>query len=177
MDLRSLGTAHLGSAGFNPVTAGAGSAGLGSFNPAAANLGSMRRDAGMPDLSSFEEMLRGAAARNTAADAGAAPEFTPAPPMSRVSPLASMPGVTIDRDSELFRQCQELETFLVNTLLTSMRNTIQRSGLIEQSFAGQMYEDMLFDEYARHLAQNAGFGLAELAYLELTGQRGRVVLR
>jgi len=103
----------------------------------------------------------------------ASPTPIAAPELSRNTPR----GVTIDRDSELFQQCLELEIFLVKTLINSMRSTIQRSGLIEQSFAGEMYEDMLFDEYARHLAQNAGFGLAELAYLELTGQRGRVVLR
>jgi flagellar protein FlgJ len=38
-----------------------------------------------------------------------------------------------------------------------------------------MYEDMLYDEYAKDFAKNAGFGLAELAYLELTGQRGKII--
>jgi flagellar protein FlgJ len=40
-----------------------------------------------------------------------------------------------------------------------------------------MYEDMLYDEYAKTYTENAKFGLADLAYLELTGQRGRVVTR
>jgi flagellar protein FlgJ len=38
-----------------------------------------------------------------------------------------------------------------------------------------MYEDMLYDEYAKDLTKNAGFGLAETAYLELTGQRGKLL--
>jgi len=161
MDLRSLGTAHLGSMSLDSARLGG-------------NLMARQRDSG-PDLASFEETLRNAAARSAPDSAPAAP--APAPALSSVAPRVPLAGVTIDRDSELFQQCVELEIFLVKTLVNSMRGTIQRSGLIEQSFAGEMYEDMLFDERARHLAQNAGFGLAELAYLELTGQRGRVILR
>ena len=141
------------------------------------------RERGAADLQSFEEALRSAAARGApaeappASDRAASEPRAAAPELSRASPLASLPGVRIDRDSELFRQCLELETFLVKTLISSMRGTIQRSGLIEQSFAGEMYEDMLFDKRARVIAESAGFGLAEMAYIELTGQRGRVVLR
>ncbi|MDR3172883.1 MAG: rod-binding protein [Treponema sp.] len=81
----------------------------------------------------------------------------------------------VDKTSKLFEQCRELETFLVKNLLTGMRNTVQKSGLIEEGLAGKFYEDMLWDEYARDFTRNAGFGLAEQAYLELTGQRsGRV---
>jgi flagellar protein FlgJ len=40
-----------------------------------------------------------------------------------------------------------------------------------------MYEDMLYDEYAKDYTKNAGFGLADQVYLEVTGQRGRAVSR
>ncbi|MDR0668544.1 MAG: rod-binding protein [Treponema sp.] len=78
---------------------------------------------------------------------------------------------SIDKTSKLYEQCQELETFLVKNLLTGMRNTVQKSGLIEDGLAGKFYEDMLWDEYAKSFTRNAGFGLADQAYLELTGQR------
>ncbi|MDR2176514.1 MAG: rod-binding protein [Treponema sp.] len=81
----------------------------------------------------------------------------------------------VDKTSKLYEQCRELETFLVKNLLTGMRNTVQKSGLIEDGLAGKFYEDMLWDEYAKNFTRNAGFGLADQAYLELTGQRpGRV---
>ena len=79
--------------------------------------------------------------------------------------------ITIDKTDKLYEQCLELEIFMVKTLISSMRNTIQKSGLIDEGFAGKMYEDMLWDEYAREFTKNAGFGMADLAYLELTGQR------
>jgi flagellar protein FlgJ len=84
------------------------------------------------------------------------------------------PGKTyVDKTSKLYEQCEALETFLVKNLLTGMRSTVQKTGLIDEGFAGEMYEDMLWDEYAKDFTKNAGFGLAEQAYLELTGQRGK----
>jgi flagellar protein FlgJ len=76
-------------------------------------------------------------------------------------------GSEIDKNDKLYQLCLELETFLVKNLLTGMRNTVQKSGLIDEGFAGKMYEDMLYDEYAKDFTKNAGFGLAESAYLQL----------
>jgi flagellar protein FlgJ len=80
--------------------------------------------------------------------------------------------VVTDDEKKLFEQCQALETFLMKTLLDGMRRTVVKSEMIDTGFAGEMYEDMLYDEYAKSFTENAGFGLAELAYLELTGRRG-----
>jgi len=73
----------------------------------------------------------------------------------------------IDKEDKLYQLCLELETFLVKNLLTSMRNTVQKSGLVDNSFAGKMYEDMLYDEYAKDFTKNADFGLAAQAYRQL----------
>jgi len=118
------------------------------------------------NISSFEDMLRRTSETQTAS-----PQT-----LSEPAPVSSRHAV-IDRDSKLYEQCVELEIFLVKTLISSMRNTVQKSGLIEEGFAGKMYEDMLYDEYARDFALNANFGMAEMAYLELTGQRGKTVIR
>jgi flagellar protein FlgJ len=92
------------------------------------------------------------------------------------SPEPASPGIrkpVIDKSDKLYEQCLALETFLTKTLISGMRNTIQKTGLVDDSFAGKMYEDMLYDEYAKTYTENAQFGLADLAYLELTGQRGK----
>jgi flagellar protein FlgJ len=81
----------------------------------------------------------------------------------------------IDRSSKLYEQCQALETFIVKDLLQGLRNTVQKSDLIDEGFAGKMYEDMLYDQYSENLAKNANFGLADQAYLELSGQRGKTI--
>jgi Rod binding domain-containing protein len=84
-------------------------------------------------------------------------------------------GTKIDKSDKLYEQCASLETYFLKTLISEMRKTVDKSELTDTGFAGGMYEDMLYDEYAKEFSKNAGFGFAELAYLELTGQRGKVI--
>ena len=86
---------------------------------------------------------------------------------STQAPSAAPKTAPIDKNSELYEMCVELETFLLKTMVKSMRSTVQKTGLIDTGFAGEMYEDMLYDEYAKSLAKNANFGFAEMAYRDL----------
>ena len=84
-------------------------------------------------------------------------------------PSSTIPGkIPIDKNDKLYELCLELETFLVKNLIKSMRSTVQKSSLIESGLAGEMYEDMLYDEYAKTFSRNANFGFAEMAYRELS---------
>lgn len=71
----------------------------------------------------------------------------------------------IDRTSELYEKSMELESYFVKQMLSAMRKTVMKSN--ENDFAQNMYEDMLFDEYATSMTKNAGFGLADQIYLSL----------
>jgi flagellar protein FlgJ len=93
------------------------------------------------------------------------------------SGVAAKTTAVIDKNDKLYEQCLALETFLVKTLVSGMRKTVMKSELIDTGFAGEMYEDMLYDEYTKNFTKNANFGLAETAYLELTGQRGKQLPR
>lgn len=75
----------------------------------------------------------------------------------------------IDKTSELYEKSLELESFFVKMMVSSMRKTVGSSST--PSFAKQMYEDMLYDEYTTALTKNAGFGIADQIYLELSGNR------
>lgn len=72
---------------------------------------------------------------------------------------------TIDKTSQLYEKALELESFFVKQMLNEMRKTIIKAN--ESDFAQNMYEDMLFDEYATAMTKNAGFGLADQIYLSL----------
>ena len=72
---------------------------------------------------------------------------------------------TIDKTSVLYEKALELESFFVKQMLNEMRKTIMKAN--ESGFAQEMYEDMLFDEYATAMTKNAGFGLADQIYLSL----------
>ncbi|MDR0527671.1 MAG: rod-binding protein, partial [Spirochaetaceae bacterium] len=82
---------------------------------------------------------------------------------------------TQEFDPKLYAQCEELETFFLKTLLSSMRKTVDRAELTKPGFAGEMYEDMLWDERAKSFSKNAGFGFAKMLYKELTGEKGTMI--
>ena len=79
----------------------------------------------------------------------------------------------IDRTSELYEQSMEMENYLVKMMLSSMRSTIQHTSLTgsNNDYARDMYEDMMYDNYAEQLTKTAGLGLADQIYIELSGQR------
>lgn len=76
---------------------------------------------------------------------------------------------TIDKTSPLYEKSLELESYLVKMMLNSMRNTVSKTNLFgtDNSYAQNMYEDMLYDELATSMTKNAGFGIADQIYLEL----------
>ena len=79
----------------------------------------------------------------------------------------------IDKTSELYEQSMELENYLVKMMLSSARKTVQKSSLLgkDNDYARDMYEDMMYDNYAESLTKNAHFGLADQIYIELSGQK------
>jgi flagellar protein FlgJ len=149
--------------------------GLGSayFNDMALDGGVGRGKPVVNNLPDFEELLKRAAASQT--EAPAAPEATVVHAANTSNGKAAT--AVIDKTSKLYEACLGVETILVKNMISSMRNTVQKSGLIEEGYAGKMYEDMLYDEYAREYTKNAHFGMAEMLYLEYTGQRGKVIIR
>ena len=138
--------------------AGADSAYLDNFRLAASSAVERSYGSRGAGASGFEEILKRAAAGQKSAETDSA-SFIKAETVSAKQP--------IDKTDKLYGLCLELETFLIKNLLTGMRNTVQKSGLVDDSYAGKMYEDMLYDEYAKDFTANANFGLAEQAYRQL----------
>ncbi|MGN0728787.1 rod-binding protein [Treponema sp.] len=79
----------------------------------------------------------------------------------------------IDKTSELYAQSMEMENYMVKIMLSSMRSTIQKSGLsgTENEYARRLYDDMMYDNMAESITKNASLGLADQIYIELSGQR------
>jgi flagellar protein FlgJ len=90
-------------------------------------------------------------------------------------PESSPSTPSIDTKSELYKQCEALESYIMKILLQGMRNTVPKNDLLNTGLAGNMYEDMLYDKYSETMAKDNSFGFAKMAYLELTGQRGKVM--
>ena len=74
----------------------------------------------------------------------------------------------VDKNSPLYHACMDFEAIFLEQMLKAMRKTINRSGFLSGGFAEEVYEDMLYSEYAKNMAKSAGFGLASKLYNQLS---------
>ncbi len=88
---------------------------------------------------------------------------------SAVSPSQVRPSV--DKSSELYKACLDFEAIFIKQMLNVMRKTVQKEGLLDGGLSEDIFEDMLYDEYAQKMAQTAQFGLAETMYLQINHQK------
>ena len=72
----------------------------------------------------------------------------------------------VDRqNSELYKACQDFEALFIKQMLDVMRKTVHKEDDMLGGGMGQdIYEDMLYDEYAKKMAATAQFGLADMIY-------------
>ncbi|MDR2521515.1 MAG: rod-binding protein [Spirochaetaceae bacterium] len=166
--MESLAARHFDTGGFSAQDALFKRLSAGSAPEGVAAAHSPAGDGGGQD--SFAAMLA-AASKPAAADAPEGAGGTGGGGQGAAS--AGKP--VIDKSSKLYEQCAALEGFLLKTLINGMRKTVEKSEFTKGGFAGEMYEDMLYDEYTANFSRNANFGLAGLAYLELSGQRGKLL--
>lgn len=82
-----------------------------------------------------------------------------------VNPRTESPG---DKD-KLKAACQDFESLFVKQMLDSMRKTVTKSGLMDGGFGEEIYQDFLYDEYAKEIAQTANLGIAKMMYKQLGG--------
>ena len=73
----------------------------------------------------------------------------------------------VKQGSKLYKACQDFEAIFIKQMLNVMRKTIKKSGLLDGGFAEEVFEDMLYDEYAKRMSENAHFGLSDTLYKQL----------
>jgi Rod binding domain-containing protein len=76
-------------------------------------------------------------------------------------------AVELDKGSPLYKVCLEFEAIFIKQMLNSMRKTVEKTGLLDGGMAEDIFEDMLYDEYAKKMATTANFGLAAMIYGQL----------
>jgi Rod binding domain-containing protein len=91
-------------------------------------------------------------------------------PAAHTGGLAPLQAPVIDKKSPLYKACQDFESIFIKQMLNVMRKTVEKSGLLDGGMAEDVFEDMLYDEYAKLMAQNANFGLTEILYKQLSAK-------
>ncbi len=79
-------------------------------------------------------------------------------------------AVTVDKSSDLYKACLDFESIFIKQMLNVMRNTVPKDGLLDGGMGRDIFEDMLYDEYATKMAQTAQFGLADTIYLQFASK-------
>lgn len=73
-----------------------------------------------------------------------------------------------DFEKKRLRQVSEdFEALMINQMLKEMRKTVNKSGLVDGGMAEQIFEDMLYDEYAKEFSKTKTFGLADIIYNQM----------
>ena len=84
-------------------------------------------------------------------------------------PAARKPSV--DRNSGLYKASQDFEALFIKQMLDVMRKTIHKEDDLLGGGLGQdVYEDMLYDQYAKKMAATAQFGLADMIYRQMSSK-------
>jgi len=84
----------------------------------------------------------------------------------------------MDAEKDIEKVSRDFESVFVNKLLSSMRKTIPKSGLLD-SFATDMFQSMMDEEMSKEMAKNKGMGMGEMIYNDLSNidrvSRGKAV--
>jgi len=70
-------------------------------------------------------------------------------------------------DEDIEKVSRDFESIFLNKLMSSMRKTVHKSGLLE-SFASDMFQSMMDEEISKEMAKNKGMGMGEMIYNDLS---------
>ncbi len=83
-----------------------------------------------------------------------------------INPLKT--GSKIETEKKLRDACIEMESLFVGKMLKEMRKTVHKTEWLNGGFAEEVFEDMLYDEYALEISKNSKLGLADMLYNEMS---------
>ncbi len=94
-------------------------------------------------------------------------------PNSHPYPVNAAPPkrAVIDKNSELYKASVEFESLFIRQMLEVMRKTIHKEDdILGGGMTRDVFEGMLYDEYAKKMAETAGFGLADTIYRQVSSK-------
>jgi len=77
----------------------------------------------------------------------------------------------VDRNGELYKACVDFESLFIKQMLDAMRTTVNKQDdILGGGLSQEIFEGMLYDEYAKKMAETAQFGLADLIYRQVSSK-------
>lgn len=75
------------------------------------------------------------------------------------------------KEKKLRQACADFEAIILEKMLSTMRESVPKSGLLETGFAEATYQAMHDQELAKQLANGKGMGLGDKLYHDLTARQ------
>lgn len=75
----------------------------------------------------------------------------------------------ISKETKLKKSCKDFEAIILQQMLTTMRKTIPKGGLLEGGYAQDMYQSISDEGLAKEMTKGKGIGLADILYQQLSG--------
>lgn len=85
-------------------------------------------------------------------------------------------GLPQAKDTELRKAVEEFEALLINQMLKSMRETVEKGDLFHGGSGEEIYTSMLDSELSREMSRAGGIGLAEMLLKQLEREEGSVAV-
>lgn len=82
-------------------------------------------------------------------------------------------SATAAEDAKLRAACQDMEAVFLNLMLSRLRDTVPKDGLLGNSKEEQMMTSMLDTELTKNMAKAGGMGLADMLYRQLSKPTGK----
>ncbi len=90
------------------------------------------------------------------------------PPTGVEAGKSKAAAVDAKQDAKLKAACTEMEAVFLNLLLTEMRKSVPKGGLVATSSQEEIMRSLLDSELAKNMAHAGGTGLADMLYRQLS---------
>ena len=71
-------------------------------------------------------------------------------------------------NQKLWDACVEVESMFVAKMIKEMKKTVPKNEWLHGGHAEDIFEDMLYDQYALNMSKSHNFGMARLLYDEMS---------
>ncbi len=97
-------------------------------------------------------------------------------PAGRQRPSATPPRSITETpaDSNLKPVCEDMEALFIHHMLSEMRKTVAKSGLIDGGRSEEIYTSLMDAELAKEMARSGGLGLSAILQEQLGGLTGQL---
>ena len=72
-------------------------------------------------------------------------------------------------NEKLVKACQDFESVLVNYMLKTMRESVQKEGFLDSGNDSEFFQDMMDQEIANQASRKSTFGFWKTLYRQLSG--------